>query len=265
MLIAVHPEILSSLASVREDVQCQVERLDHFRAVKAIEQTIAEFPGLNDLARSLTDVRDRVQQQLSETREYRALRAVEKMMPELTEVLTLLSERAVVAPVLTPAKEEDKASAIVSASREEINVAPFAPLAVEDDTFFAIETDATISSAEPALFDERPAVADASDAMAANDGDIEVESFRGETADPADTIMDPQKPQNVSSSPTGEGAPASSLAYSLAQLMVQALVPPPSTPPEGADGEKKETSEIRPASGPFRGSARRQSRLIQTK
>src|SRR6187402_1127934 len=117
MLTAVHPEILSSLASVREDVQCQVERLDHFRAVKAIEQTIAEFPGLNDLARSLTDVRDRVQQQLSETREYRALRAVEKMMPELTEVLTLLSERAVVAPVLTPAKEEDKASAIVSASR----------------------------------------------------------------------------------------------------------------------------------------------------
>jgi hypothetical protein len=90
---AVRLEILSSLASVRDDVERHVAKLDRYRALKAIERTIAEFPGLDDLNRALSDLRDGLQQKLNETREVRALRAIEKITPELSEVLSFLAER----------------------------------------------------------------------------------------------------------------------------------------------------------------------------
>lgn len=89
---AVRLEILSSLASVRADVERQVAKLDRYRALKVIEQTISDFPGLEDLNNSLSEIRERMQRQIEGTREVRALRAVEKIMPELSEVLTFLSD-----------------------------------------------------------------------------------------------------------------------------------------------------------------------------
>ncbi len=89
---AVRLEILSSLASVREDVERQVAKLDRYRALKVIEQTISDFPGLEDLNNSLSEIRERMQRQIEGTREVRALRAVEKIMPDLSEVLAFLSD-----------------------------------------------------------------------------------------------------------------------------------------------------------------------------
>jgi hypothetical protein len=92
MTVAGHPDILSRLEFVRQDVERRIATLDRFRALKAIEQTIADFPGLDDLARSLTDIRDQVRAQLDETREFRALRSIERILPELSEVLALVDD-----------------------------------------------------------------------------------------------------------------------------------------------------------------------------
>lgn len=92
MTIATRPDILPYLQSVREDVERKVAALDRFRALQAIEQTIVDFPGLDDLTRSLSSVRDQVKAQLDETREFRALRAIERIMPELSEVLALVED-----------------------------------------------------------------------------------------------------------------------------------------------------------------------------
>jgi hypothetical protein len=107
MTILVRPEILLSLNSVREDVQRQVASLDRFRALKAIEQTIADFPALEDLTRSLSDIRERMQRQLDDTREYRALQTIERIMPELSEVFALLEERATNEESVSSAIAED--------------------------------------------------------------------------------------------------------------------------------------------------------------
>lgn len=92
---AARTEILSSLVSVQAEVARQVEKLDRYRALQAIEKTIAEFPGLEDLTENLTGLRDGMQAKLAETREVRALRTIERIMPDLSEVLEFLSERSV--------------------------------------------------------------------------------------------------------------------------------------------------------------------------
>jgi hypothetical protein len=96
---AMRAEILSSLAAVRDDVERHVAKLDRYRALQALEKTVADFPGLDDLSSALSEIRERMQRQIEETREVRALRAVEKIMPELTEVLAFLTERREEAPV----------------------------------------------------------------------------------------------------------------------------------------------------------------------
>ena len=90
MTIVVQAEILASLQALQADVQRRFAELDRYRALKAIERTIADFPGLDDVAHSLGDIRDRVQEQLDGTLEFRALRSIERILPELSEVLVLL-------------------------------------------------------------------------------------------------------------------------------------------------------------------------------
>lgn len=94
MTDAVRPDILSSLQSIREDVQRQVAGLDRYRALKAIDQTIADFPELEDITSSLSGIRLRVQEQLDEMRQFRALRTLDRIMPELSDLLTLIEEPA---------------------------------------------------------------------------------------------------------------------------------------------------------------------------
>jgi hypothetical protein len=94
MTVVTRTDVLSSLQAIHGDVQRRAAELDRYRALKAIEQTIADFPGLDDVTRSLGDVRDRVQQQLDGTREFRALRTIERILPELSEVLGLWDQGA---------------------------------------------------------------------------------------------------------------------------------------------------------------------------
>ena len=248
MSLAIHSEILSLLASVREDVWQHVEELDRYRAVKAIEKTIADFPGLDDLTGSLTDIRDRMQERLGETREYHALRAVEKMMPELTSVLVLLSERSggVHPPAVSPQEEPTGPFASVPAENPSVPVEPSAAAAGDAIEVFEIAEASPLAATVTGSSQADP-VEDRDEVVDPMTSDPDFQPVHREMADYSSAANQSAQPQ-TSSPPTGEGAPASSLAYSLAQLMVQALVPPPATPPEGADGEKIETDEpVQPA------------------
>lgn len=125
MTDVVRSEILSSLASVREDVERHVAGLERYRALRAIEKTIEDFPDLDDLNRSLSEIRERVRRQIEDTPEARALRSVEKIMPELTEVLTFLAERTEKAAIGQAATDEDT-------ERAEGTAAPAEPQADAD-------------------------------------------------------------------------------------------------------------------------------------
>lgn len=220
MTVVVRPEILSSLNSVREDVQRQVAGLDRYRALKAIEQTIADFPSLEDLTRSLADIRDRVQSQLDETREYRALRTIERIMPELSDVLALLAERPDTASESKfglphvengPVSEEPLADEQVAAISPQPEPEPITASEFEAAAVEFVET--AELTAEPAM----PAT----------------QAYREETAvrPPAPLAEaahearppEPAPESEVSSKP---GA-VPSLADSVAQLMAQSIAPPP--------------------------------------
>jgi hypothetical protein len=90
--------------------------MDRYRALKAIEQTIADFATLEDIAGPLSHLRDQVQGQIEQTREYCALRKIDQILPELSEVLALLVEQ--------PASESSNGSSEKPGSDMPADVAP---------------------------------------------------------------------------------------------------------------------------------------------
>ena len=207
MTIAIRPEILSSLNTVREDVQRQVAGLDRYRALKAIEQTIADFAMLEEIARPMSDIRDEVLRQLDETRQYRALRAIERIMPELSEAFDLLDLHA---------ESEGRADLR--------NAEPEGPASGEP----TVEAGAAATLGQPA---SDPIVA-----AGENDtiGFVESERDAEVAAVPADSEGSPARPQRSAPETLGDPhvpdpIPASavvpSLADTVAQLMAQPAAP----------------------------------------
>lgn len=88
------PEVLESITQLRVALQDRLSGIDRYRAIQAIEKTMAEFPELKELTQSLSEIRERMQRHLHETREYRAILSVEKIMPELATVLDVLAGTA---------------------------------------------------------------------------------------------------------------------------------------------------------------------------
>ncbi len=234
---AMRAEILSSLVSVRADVERHVARLDRYRALKAIEQTIADFPGLEDMNRSLSDVRERMQRQIEETREVRALRAVDKIMPDLTEVLAFLAERT----DRSEAELDGSPDLAATTSDSDVEVG-----AIRGGEETAVATVEIFETDVVDLDDRRNPTANPEPELAAASADTE-----------SVTAEHSPKPEINAS---GEFVPATppdagttpSLAYSLAQMMVQAMVPPVMPPPavQGASAETKDTSDSTDAAGP---------------
>jgi hypothetical protein len=219
MTILVRPEILLSLNSVREDVQRQVASLDRFRALKAIEQTIADFPALEDLTRSLSDIRERMQRQLDDTREYRALQTIERIMPELSEVFALLEERATNEESVSSAIAEDGAANEQDFTEDRDAGSLPEPVTVAASEF---EAAACVVIAEPESGAEQ-----AYRAQAYRDADVAEPAIK-----PVSTGFEPgyephsPKPELQPDSPPEIGA-VPSLAASVAQLMAQSVAPPP--------------------------------------
>jgi hypothetical protein len=207
---AVRLEILSSLASVREDVERQVAKLDRYRALKVIEQTISDFPGLDDLNNSLSEIRERMQRQIEGTREVRALRAVEKIMPDLSEVLTFLSDCSDAGEEASqPAKPNDALSAgsVADAgsqrATEELVVAA------------SVEVDVASDIAQPAPVEQTRSSQSEPERLVADGGDP------GSAPAPANEA-----------GTDSENPPQTTISYGIAQF----LNPPPEEAVEGSAG-----------------------------
>jgi hypothetical protein len=218
-------------------MQRRFAELDRYRALKAIEQTIADFPDLDDVAHSLGDIRDRVQQQLDGTREFRALRSIERILPELSDILILLGGE-------TDGKG-DTASCTLNPGAESL-------ADVEQDGSVPVgERDAVslVEAATAAVDIEPVALAEAPE---------QPEDLPGPMTDPAnDAIADKAAgtmpgdrlpPRLESDPPASEAAPVPSLADSVAQLMAQAVVPPSRDPPTAPDWSAGAGTDARPQS-----------------
>jgi|GEM_PF-5780393 len=92
MTVGVHPDIVSSLAAIRGDVEQRLAEVSRYRAMRSIEKTMADITEFEELVLPLRDVRERIELQLRETREYRALCALDAMVPQLRDVLAFLGE-----------------------------------------------------------------------------------------------------------------------------------------------------------------------------
>lgn len=248
MTMLAQTDILVSLQALHGDVQRRFAELDRYRALKAIERTIADFPGLDDVAHSLGDIRDRVQEQLDGTREFRALRSIERILPELSEVLVLLDG----------AGEADR------------NAAPGDPAAGAE----SLVAESAVSNAAPdSLASDAPAAADRGDGaqvpLATGLIDIEAIALAAEPAPAQDaqaavaapahdpmmdwvadaTPDDRHSPGSDAEPPVSETAHVPSLAVSVAQLMAQAAVPPrePPMPSEWSAGTEPPARSQSPA------------------
>lgn len=206
MTVVVRPDILSSLEAMRQDAEQRIAMLDRFRAVKALEQTMADFPGLDDLTRSLSEIRDRVRAQLDETREFRALRSIERIMPELTEVLALLG--------YTPAIEAPPAAS------EPVDPAGSASDIIEEAG--ASEAGLSTGGFEITAIDSTGETGFVTGAERAGDGSI---PGTGEGPDAQVRSRSEAVP------PALDAEPVPSLADSVAQLMAQSMSPPREVPP----------------------------------
>lgn len=214
MTVAVHPDILSLLQSVHEDVQRKVAGLDRYRALKAIEQTISDFPGLTDVAHRLSEIQNRLQQQLDETREFRALRALERIIPELPDVLALVEDRLAVVENsdLTAGIESEPAIAAATSAGP-----------VSDGTSGAAHAnEIEVRSVESSGFCEIDApVLDVSPAHGTH------ESADGTSDVGVTKQVEPEHRASTSDATSEETdtAPIPSLADSVAQFMAQSMAP----------------------------------------
>jgi hypothetical protein len=232
MTATVQTDILASLQTLHGDVQRRFAELDRYRALQAIERTIADFPDLNDVTHSLGDIRDRVQVQLDGTPEFRALRSIERMLPELSDVLVLLngtseSEGTSGAGEATLASESPVPESVANA--EAIVVAPDAPPAGDLDAAtqspfetVAIDFETIATAAEPEQPQDLP--------------QTEVDSAHVTTVDrtAAATTNDRHPPGPEIDARASEPVHVPSLADSVAQLMAQAAMPP-RDPPAASD------------------------------
>lgn len=242
MTVVVHTDILVSLQAMHGDVQRRFAELDRYRALKAIEQTIADFPDLDDVAHSLGDIRDRVQQQLDGTREFRALRSIERILPELSDVLVLLGGE-------TDGKG-DTASCTPNRGAEGL-----ADVEQDGSVLVAVpvgERDAVaLAEAATAAVDiETIAVAEAPEQPEDPPGPMMEDPGHDAIADKAAGAMPGDRlPARLESDPpASEAAPVPSLADSVAQLMAQAVVPPSRDPPTAPDWSAGAGTDARPQS-----------------
>jgi len=113
------PGVIQSLERVRDRVKEQLIKVPEYRALLAIETSIAEVSNIPDLVACLESAKEKIMDRLMTVREYQAMLAVEKSITEISEVLGVLAETEVNEPTPTVA---------VAPPQPELAVAPEAPL-----------------------------------------------------------------------------------------------------------------------------------------
>jgi hypothetical protein len=228
MTVTVQTDILASLQTLHGNVQRRFAELDRYRALQAIERTIADFPDLNDVTHSLGDIRDRVQVQLDGTPEFRALRSIERMLPELSDVLVLLNGTSNSEEISEPgeasfASESPVPESVVNA--EAVDVAP--------DVLPAGDLDAAMQSPFETVAVDIETVATAAEPEQPQDlPHTDVDPAHVTTLDRSAvaTTDDRHPPGPEIDARASEPVHVPSLADSVAQLIAQAAMPPRDPP-----------------------------------
>jgi hypothetical protein len=114
------PSVIQSLERVKDRVREQLIKVSEFRALLAIEKSIAEVSNIPDLVASLEPAKQKILDRLMTVREYRAMLAVEKSITEISEVLGVLADGESTHGEPTP-------SVAVEPPRAELVVAPETP------------------------------------------------------------------------------------------------------------------------------------------
>lgn len=84
--------IFIQLQSLRDRIEGRLSGVGHYRALLAMERTIAELAEFDDIAFGLRAIRDSIKDRLASVDEYRALCALERISEELTEVVARFGE-----------------------------------------------------------------------------------------------------------------------------------------------------------------------------
>jgi hypothetical protein len=109
--------VIQSLERVRDRVKEQLIKVPEYRALLAIETSIAEVSNIPDLATCLESAKEKIMDRLMTVREYQAMLAVEKSITEISDVLGVLAETEVNEPIVA-----------VAPPQPELAVGPEAPL-----------------------------------------------------------------------------------------------------------------------------------------
>jgi hypothetical protein len=86
------PGVIQSLGRVMERVKEQLIKVPEYRALLAMEKSIAEVSDIPDLVGCLQSAKEKIMDRLMTVREYQAMLAVEKSITEISEVLGVLAE-----------------------------------------------------------------------------------------------------------------------------------------------------------------------------
>ncbi len=89
--LAEPPGVIQSLERVKERVREQLYKVPEFRALLAMETSIAEVSHITDLAGYLETAKEKITDRLTKVREYQAMLAVEKSITQISEVLGVLA------------------------------------------------------------------------------------------------------------------------------------------------------------------------------
>ena len=109
--------VIQSLERVRDRVKEQLIKVPEYRALLAIETSIAEVSNIPDLVVHLESAKTKIMDRLMTIREFQAMLAVEKSITEISEVLGVLAETEINEPTVA-----------VAPPQPELAVAPEAPL-----------------------------------------------------------------------------------------------------------------------------------------
>lgn len=250
MTTADHPDIRTTLDSMRQRIERHLVGGSRYRALLAIDKTISDLADHADLAQPLRDVRDQIRLQLNETREYRVLCAVDRIGPELIDILAFL--------------DEEPRDGDASLRREDDNPDQEGPVAethteahIVVDVYSradAIEHPSATKEVEPAGGAAGPVRAgdttrdspiavspeEFGTSSGSTSGDMS-EAFHGSSSSVPDLVdRIPQDADDASYDPASP--PVATLAYNLANMLVQSL--PPGQTDSAATSDSRSDTEL---------------------
>jgi hypothetical protein len=122
------PGVIQSLERVRERVKEQLIKVPEYRALLAIDTSIAEVSKIPDLVVSLEAAKQKIMDRLMTVREYQAMLAVEKSIKEISEVLGILGDDDNSSPIPMETEVKESCPTVAAAAQQpESAVAADAP------------------------------------------------------------------------------------------------------------------------------------------